>query len=353
MRFVFAASMAALGNGQQSRTTHAELAGFVENGQWAKASALSEQLLRASKAGDARLQWLAAQVKFAYGDLAEGTELTEKAATLDPKNADYQFFLFEVYGSQAQQASILRQLGLARKCKKAVDATIALDPKHAKALMGLMMYLYRAPSLFGGDKQRALAIPGEIGKFDPARGHLAQAELDVIEKQYGKARESYRKAVAADQNLYPARISLARSLAYNEAPDLAQAEVHAHEAVRINGKRCVGWDTLAYALGRQGKVAELEQAIAQSEESSPGFYGGRGLLEAAKDWSKAEQLFRQYLKYPAQGPGRPSLAVAHLSRGLALEKQGRRNDALAELETAARLNSKHPAIQKELKRLRG
>ena len=352
MRFMFAASMAALATGQL-RASQAELEELVENGQWAKASTISAQLLQSGPVGDARLQWLAARIRFAYGDLDKAAEFTEKAAALDPKNADYQFFLFEVYGSQAQNASILRQPGLARKCKKAVDAAIALDPKHVKALMGSMMYLYRAPSLFGGDKQRALAIPGEIGKFDPARGHLAQAELDSLEKQYGKARESYRKAVAADPNLYPARISLARSLAYNEAPDLAEAEVQAREAIRINRKRPDGWDLLTYALGRQSKVVELDRAITQSGDSSANFYGGRGLLDAAKDDLKAERLFRQYLKEPAQGPGRPSQALARLGLGLALEKQGRKPEAIAELEAAARLNPKHPAIQKELKRLRG
>lgn len=352
MRFIFAASMAALATGQQ-RAAHAELEELVENGQWAKASALTTQLLQSGPTGDARLQWLAARVKFAYGDLDKAAEHTEKAAALDPKNADYQFFLFEVYGSQAQNASILRQPGLARKCKKAVDTAIALDPKHVKALMGSMMYLYRAPSLFGGDKQRALAIPGEIGKFDPARGHLAQAELEMMEKRPGNFRECYRKAVAANPNLYPARISLARSLAYNDPPDFAQAELHAREAVRINRKRTDGWDLLAYALGRQGKVIELEQAMAEAGESSTSFYAGRGLLDAAKDSPKAERLFRQYLKEPAQGPGRPSLAAARLSLGLALENQGRKPEALAELEAAAKLNPKHPAIQKELKRLRG
>ena len=255
MRFVFAASLAAMAHGE---ATQRDLEELVENRQWPQASAMAAQRLQATTA-DARLYWLAGRVRFAYGDLDKAAELTEKAAELDPKNADIQFRLFEIYGSQAQQASILRQPGLARKCKKAVDTALALDPKHIEALAGSMLYLYRAPSLFGGDRPRALAIPGEIGKFAPARGYMAQSRLDLLEKRYEQARECYRKAVAADPNLYNARLALSQSLAYNKEPDLTQAELHAREAVRINPKRADGWGALAYVLARQGKLADLDR----------------------------------------------------------------------------------------------
>ena len=348
MRFIYAASLAGLAHAQ-----NAGLEELVDNGLWGQASALADQRLKSGAATDAKLQWLAARVRFAYGDLDKAAELAEKAAAVDPKNADYQFFLFEVYGSQAEKASLLRQPGLAHKCKKAVDNAIALDPRHIEALIGSMLYLYQAPGFFGGDKKRALAIPGEIGKFNPARGHLAQARLELLEKQSAKARECYRKAVAADPELQAARVLLSRSLAYDDAPDLAQAETHAREAIRINPKRIDGWDALAYALGRQGKTAELDKAIARMDEPTGAYHGARGLLDGGKDLAKAEQLFRQYLKQPAAGPERPSAAVAHLNLAMALEKLGRKTEAVTELEAAARLNPKHPGIQKELKRLRG
>ena len=335
----------------------ADLEALVENEQWRQASALADQRLP-SGAKDARLQYLAARIRLAYSDLDRAVTLAERAAELDPRSADYQDLLFEVYGSQAQQASILRQAGLARKCKKAVDRAIELDPKHIEALIGSMLYLYHAPGLFGGDKKRALAIPGIIGAFNPGRGHLAQARLDLMEKQPAKARESYRQAVAADPNLHLARVLLSRSLANNDAPDLPRAEAEARQAVRINPKRVSGWEALAYALGRQGKAAALDQAVVEMgralpDEFSAIFYGGRGLLDGGKDPAKAESLFRQYLKQPAQGPQRPSQAVAHLSLAMALEKLGRKNEALAALEAGAKLDPRHQAIQKELKRLRG
>jgi tetratricopeptide (TPR) repeat protein len=275
-----------------------DLEALIENGQWRQASALAEQRLRQD---DARSLWLAARVRFAYHDLDKAAELTEKAAALDPKNADYQFLLYEIYGTQAAQASVFRQPGLARKCKKAVDTAVALDPKHIEAQVGLMLYLYQAPGFFGGDKERALAIPGYIGSFNPARGHLAQARLELLNKQPGKARECYRKAVAANPDLHEARVLLARSTG---------DEAQAREAIRINPKRIDGWDALAYALGRQGKTTELDQVVARMEEPTGLYHGARGLLDGDKDAAKAGQMLRQYLKNPAQGPERPTVAQA-------------------------------------------
>src|SRR5689334_2990397 len=96
---------------------------LIENRQWPQAA----QRLQSVPATDARLNWLAARVRFAYHDLEKAAELTERAAAIDPKNADYQFLLYEIYGSQAAEASLFRQPGLAKKCKKAVDNAVALN----------------------------------------------------------------------------------------------------------------------------------------------------------------------------------------------------------------------------------
>jgi tetratricopeptide (TPR) repeat protein len=281
---------------------HQDIEELIENHRWPQAA----QRLQSVPDNDARLNWLAGRVRFAYHDLDKAAGFTEKAAALDPKNADYQFLLYEVYGSQAAEASVFRQPGLARKCKKAVDNAVALNPKHAEALTGLMIYLYRAPGFFGGDKKRAYSIPAEIAAFSPARGHLAQAEIDLLEKRPDLARESYRKAVAADPNLFAARLQLARSL--SDQPE--QAEAHAREAIRIKPKRLDGWELLAYALGRQGKIAELDQTIAKMDDSAGLFHGARGLLDGSKDKAKAQQMLRQYVKQPSPGPERPTAAQA-------------------------------------------
>ena len=183
---------------------------------------------------------------------------------------------------------------------------------------------------------------------------MAQAQLDLIDKRDDKAQESYRKAVAANPNLHNARLQLSLSYSSGKAStDLTQAALHAREAVRINPKRVDGWDALAYALGRKGKVAELDSELARTPERSPIFHGARGMLDGGHEAAKAEQLLREYLKNPAEGPERPTRVMAHFKLAAALERQGRKGDAIAALEAANKLQPNDDAIQKELKRLRG
>jgi hypothetical protein len=70
---------------------HSDLEELVENHRWVQAEALAATRLKQASPSDAKLRWLAARVRFAYGDLERAAELTEKAAAVDPKNADYQF----------------------------------------------------------------------------------------------------------------------------------------------------------------------------------------------------------------------------------------------------------------------
>lgn len=337
-----------------------DLASLVADGRWRAARAIVDQ--RESAAGtnnDTRFLVLAAKVRFAYGDLDKTAALAEKAAALDPRCADCQYLLFEAYGSQAQRASLLRQPGLARKCKRAVDQAVALDPKHAEALTGLMMYLYQAPGLFGGDKERARAIPGEVAKFHPARGHMVRAQLAALEKSGGNAvREHYRAAVAADPNYAPARLALAASLSRAEPLELADAEKHAREAVRLRPRSPAAWETLAFALGRQGKGAEAGAMFAELRKTLPDEYGAHyraaeGLIAAGKELPRAEELLKLFLSQPPQGPERPSRANAEWRLGQVYEMTGRKQEAIAQLETAARSNPGNQEIQRALKRLRG
>lgn len=338
-------------------TAAGDLADLIANNQWRQAAELMEGQLKVNP-NDAVLQMHAAEIRFAQGRLDEAAVHAEKAAALDAKSAAAQFLLFEIYGSQAQQASILKQAGLARKCKKAVDRALELDPKHYRALVGLMMYLYQAPGLFGGDKKQAEAIPARIGAYAPGRGHMAQAELEKLRKQPGRLREIYQKAVAAEPRYYNARLALAREYVFTREPDFPKAIAELREAVQLMPRRHEAWELLVYALARQGNKTEVDAALADAArrmpgEGSPLFFAGRGWMEAAQpDHARAEALFRAYLKTQPD-VGRPPLAMAHWRLALALEKQGRKEDARAALEAAARLQPKNEAIQNDLKRLRG
>jgi len=67
--------------------------------------------------------------------------------------------------------------------------------------------------------------------------------------------------------------------------------------------------------------------------------------------SRAESCFRKYLTQPPEA-GKPSLAAAHWRLALVLEKQGRKDEARGELQTAVKLDPNLKEAQQDLKRLK-
>lgn len=334
----------------------ADLMKLVEDGHWKRAGALVDQEL-ASKQNDARFQYLASRVRMAFGNLEEAAKLGERAAELDPKNADYQHNLSEVYGSQAQRASILSKMGLGRKCKKAMDGALALDPKHPEALYVSMMYYYQAPSIIGGDKARARQIPAEIAKTNPAFGAFAEAELASMEKQPEKRLSAFEKAVAANPRFYRGLTALARAYTNAKPPRHDLAEKTARMAMEAEPDRVTGYALLVQTMVMQGRMAEAEKVAAEAEKRIPDNRTCRLVIASVlanqgKDLDKAEKLFRQYLEIEPEPDGTPAWAARWRLAGL-LEKSGRKQDAIAELTTAARLKPDSEGIRKDLKRLKG
>jgi tetratricopeptide (TPR) repeat protein len=75
-------------------------------------------------------------------------------------------------------------------------------------------------------------------------------------------------------------------------------------------------------------------------------------LNTGKEQPRAEGYLRHYL---ASEPeiGSPSWAAARWRLGLVLEKQGKKTEAVAEIQTAVQLDPKLEDAKKDLKRLRG
>jgi tetratricopeptide (TPR) repeat protein len=76
------------------------------------------------------------------------------------------------------------------------------------------------------------------------------------------------------------------------------------------------------------------------------------LLQINQEIPKAEQYFRKHLSQPPEGLA-PSLSAAHWRLGLALEKLGRKQDAIEQMEEALRLQPDFENAKRDLKRLKG
>ena len=331
----------------------AELRGLLEAGRLRRARSIAQQRL-ASNPGDAEALYAASLVKYRTGDLEGALPLAEKAVNLQSEDAEYHHLLAQIYGSQAQQASVFRQIGLAKKCRKELDITLALDPKHFDANVISMVYLLKAPGMLGGDKTRARSIPDEIARYSAAEGHLAKARLLREEGSKEDLTDLYRKAAEADPKNLRAQISYADWL-LNRGQNFDEIERRARLIIDRWPDRVDGYAILAARYASSDRWGEMDSILRDARQKCPDnlypqFSAATILLKRGKEPARAEAYVNAYL---AQEPelAMPDHAAARRLLALVLEKQGRKADAIAELEKAIRLKPGFADAKSDLKRL--
>lgn len=302
------------------------------------------------------LLW-ASQVKQAFGDLESAYTLITKAAKARPEDAAIQAQLAACAGQKAQAASTFSQMSLAREMKKAGEKALALNPKDAETANMMMQFYWMAPGLVGGDKDKAKALAASVSAFDPVRGLLMQADLALKEKDRGKAEGFMKQAATRPNATAIAVLSYASYLANGEPKRVEEALVQARRAVALEPGRASAHAMAAALLAVQGKFAEVDAALEAAEKAVPEnplplYTVARTLITEGKEFPRAEALLRRYLAKEPEG-GAPDHAAARWRLGQALEKQGRKAEAIAELEAALVRKPDLKGAKEDLKRLKG
>ena len=132
----------------------------------------------------------------------------EKAVSLAPNSATAQFWLGNAYGRRIGEVGMMSKMGMAPKLRDAFEKTIALDPDNLDAREALLQFYLQAPAMIGGGKDKALVQAREIGKRDAARGHLARAQIQLVDKDNAGALKSYEAAYAAKPSDAGVRLAL-------------------------------------------------------------------------------------------------------------------------------------------------
>jgi tetratricopeptide (TPR) repeat protein len=244
-----------------------------------------------------------------------------------------------IEGEKARKAGILRGLGLARRFKKEVDTTVTLDPNHIRALHTLVAFNLEAPSIVGGDKAQALVIAERLLKIDPVEGYRALSTIAHAEHHDDRIEAYVRKAVAERPDSYEAHLMLGNWCAEHKKWDEVEREARA--AMKAYPDRAAPYALLAGALAWESKWSELDAELEQAEkidpeDFTPYFRAASECLERKLELPRAEKYLRKYLTQEAE-PRSPSMATAHWKLGLVLEQEGRKGDAISELQAAVKM----------------
>jgi len=327
---------------------------LIKAGHWKRARPVVERFYEKNP-NDAQTAYLLSQVKMAFGDLEGALPLAEMAVGLHDSNASYHYQLAAVCGELANQASFFKKGGWAKRFKEEADKAAALDPNNVDARFALMEYCRQAPRLMGGDKQKARRVVDEIIKADPARGYRDAAILAQEERENSEVESLYAKALVAGPKNYDVLIG-ASEFYWSSPAKAVLSEEYAREALQLDPGRAAAYSSLAVLYSVERRWSALDEILAESERKapddfSPYYEAARTLLTEGTDLPRAERYLRKYLTQDPEGEA-PSLAHAHWRLGLVLKMEGRKPEAMRELETALRLKPELGDAKKDLKRLK-
>lgn len=248
---------------------------------------------------------------------------------------------------------MFKQMGLARSALRELEAAVAADPNNGDAHWGLMLYLLKAPGIAGGDKKKARGEAAAVAKIDNARGLLAQAIIAEHEKQMATAEEFFRKARDATkdaENVEPFCDFLVKQKRWDEA------EKCSADLIKLAPDRITGYTQLAMIHASQGHWNELDRVMSSVDANvgdnlNPYFQAARILIGSGADNNRAERYLRKYLSQEPELDA-PKLSRAHWRLGQILEKEGRKSEAITEMETATRMEPEFKPARADLERIR-
>jgi tetratricopeptide (TPR) repeat protein len=281
----------------------------------------------------------------------EAIALAERAVAANPNSADAHYALAEANGAKAQKGGI-GAMGPAKKFKKEAEATLALDPRYADAMVGLIEFHRQAPGLIGGDKKKIPELLDRLSAANPEKAAMRRANAAMRDKDSLQAEAILRKAAASGST--ESRLALMGWLSAPwRKPD--EAERIAREVVAKEPWQQGAWGTIAAIQARGRRYDELDATLAAAEAADPGRLGAmyaaaRTLVTENGDLARAEKYLRKYLTTPPE-IGYPSHAGAHWRLAQILEKQGKKDQAVAELQVAVRDQPDLDGAKKDLKRL--
>jgi tetratricopeptide (TPR) repeat protein len=328
---------------------------LMESGHWKQIARIASERLRANPKDAQAHCWLA-KTRLAYDDVEGAVAEAEKAVALDGSSAAYHAQLAETYAMMADKSSSLKAVVFVHKMNRELEAALSINPKEVDALLIQMMFCWKAPTLAGGNRQKAISIADNVVGFLPSWGYLAHARLLAGKGEDAKQEAYLRKAAQADPSMLRPHLWLAELYSFQaQTPKLDVAEKEARAALAIDPTAGPAYKVLAHVYATQKRWADLEHTVAQAEKEapedlSPFYAAAAALIAVGQDFARAERYIQKYLG--AQPEGRqPTLAEAHWLLADLYKREGRKSDAVRELQAALRLHPGFTRAKQDLNQL--
>jgi tetratricopeptide (TPR) repeat protein len=255
--------------------------------------------------------------------MPEALESGRRGAELLPTSAEAHFVFARALGVELMRLVSSGPLGMFSARKKVAPYTLALetatglDPAHVDALKERILFLAFTPSIGGGDLEAALALLPALEAIDPIHGPLTRARCLQAQGDDEAALALCRR-VGADfpESQEPPWVEAGLLVDMRALEDAASEAVRAADAA------------LARVLAGPREETYYQALFQRAELRTKTGYGADEVLA----------FMDEYLVAQPGWEWAPSLARAHVQRGLALAALGRVDEARAAFEAALGLD---------------
>ncbi|HCT30578.1 MAG TPA: hypothetical protein DIW31_07550 [Bacteroidales bacterium] len=184
-----------------------------------KAKVLLEAIIsKNDKNADAHYALGMVLLKLNKADDAE--DEAKSAIKVNSNVAEYHYGLAKVYMVQVNSASIFGKMSIAGSIKDELIAALNIDPNHRLAMISLTGYYTQAPSIAGGDLDKALELATKLLKIDEKQARVFFVQIYLSKNNNAKALEEANNLVKLDE--YRGRLMLIQVL--KKQPDLVKVE---------------------------------------------------------------------------------------------------------------------------------
>lgn len=276
---VFAAVIAAAGLARAAEPQLAEAHKLYNSTDYER----SLKVLQSIPTKDGAVYELMGRDYFMQSDYKRSTEMFERAAALEPANADYALWLGRAWGRRAETSGPFTAPVYASRARQYFEKSVQLNPMNLEAQSDLLEYYMDAPGFLGGGLDKAQTVTARITQISPVEGEFAQARLAEKRKESRSAEAHLRRAV-----------------------ELAPQQV---------GKIMA----LAHFLMKQGRFQEADQGFEHAEmvaPNNPGVVFGRAsaYIEAHHNVEVARELLKRYMSMDLKPDDPPKAEAAKLLR---------------------------------------
>jgi tetratricopeptide (TPR) repeat protein len=168
----------------------------ARTGKWEVAEAPLTKLADGHPA-DADACALLAQRRQQQNRAKDAVELMERAVAAQPNRADLQAQLGDALGQRMGEVSFFKRPSMGGKMREAFERSIALDPLHVPALIGLTKCCLYAPAIGGGSATKAEEYARRAQKLDPVYGSYWLGQTLERQERWSDAAQAYRQGLAA------------------------------------------------------------------------------------------------------------------------------------------------------------